>query len=107
MSEPPSLPVLRTARAESDLEDILAYLEARSPAAAERLTASIEQTSQRLSQFPLMGRSREELAPELRSIVVGHYVLFYRVQPDRIEVLRILHGRRDIEHIMKEPEEEE
>jgi toxin ParE1/3/4 len=48
-----------------------------------------------------MGRTREELGPGLRSVVLEHYVLFYRVTATAVEVLRILHGTRDIDTIMK------
>ena len=49
-----------------------------------------------------MGRARDELAPGLRSLVVRQYVLFYRVAPDAVQVVRILHGKRDIDSLMKE-----
>jgi toxin ParE1/3/4 len=43
-----------------------------------------------------MGRSREELAAGLRSIVLKPYVVFYRPLDDGIELIRILHGKRDV-----------
>ncbi|CAA2103675.1 hypothetical protein MBUL_02315 [Methylobacterium bullatum] len=42
------------------------------------------------------GRSRPELADNLRSFPIGAYVLFYLPLPDGIELVRILHGYRDI-----------
>ena len=30
----------------------------------------------------------------IREIIVRHYRLIYRVQPERVEVLRIIHGAR-------------
>jgi toxin ParE1/3/4 len=42
------------------------------------------------------------LDPGLRSFPVHPYVVFYRPQVDTILVVRILHGRRDIERIMSE-----
>lgn len=95
------LPVLRTDRAESDLEEILAYLDERSPAAADRLAAALEQRCQLLGQLPEMGRPRDELAPGLRSIAVERYVVFYRVAHRAVEILRVLHGARDIDTIMR------
>jgi len=99
------LPVTRTEKAEADLEAILDYLEERSPQAADRLAAAIDRQCELLGQFPEMGRTREELAPGLRSVIVGQYVLFYRVTPAAIEVIRILHGARDIEAALKEDAE--
>jgi toxin ParE1/3/4 len=34
--------------------------------------------------------------------VAGSYAIFYRAIPDGIEVVRVLHGRRDIEAILTE-----
>jgi toxin ParE1/3/4 len=95
------LPVVRTDKAEADLEAILDYLEGRSPAAAERLAKAIDERCRRLGQLPRMGRAREELQPGLRSVVVDKYTLFYRVTPTAVQILRILHGARDIDRIMK------
>jgi toxin ParE1/3/4 len=96
------LPVTRTERAEGDLADILDYLDRHSPPAAERLADSIDRRFAQLGLLPEIGRAREELAPGLRSIVIDRYVLFYRVTPNAVEVLRILDGARDFERVMKE-----
>ena len=95
------LPVVRTDQAEIDLAEILDYLDERSPQTAERLATAIDDRSKLLSQLPLLGRTREELGPGLRSIVVEQYVLFYRVTATAVQVLRILHGARDIDTIMR------
>ena len=45
-----------------------------------------------------MGRSREDLRPDLRSVIVDRYVIYYRVVgEERIEAVRLLHSARDIE----------
>jgi len=43
-----------------------------------------------------MGRKVEELAPNLRSFPIGSYLIFYRPVEDGIELIRVLHGARDI-----------
>lgn len=43
-----------------------------------------------------MGRKVEELAPNLRSFPIGSYLIFYRPIEDGIQLIRILHGARDI-----------
>ena len=95
------LSVVRTDQAETDLAEILDYLEERDPQAAERLATAIDDRRSLLSQLPLMGRTREEVGPGLRSVVIEQYVLFYRVTATAVEVLRTLHGDRDIDTIMK------
>jgi toxin ParE1/3/4 len=52
-----------------------------------------------LAEYPLAGRSRDELRPGMRSVAASPHVVFYRVVEDRAEVVRVLDGRRDIEDI--------
>ena len=44
---------------------------------------------------PEAGRVRTELLPGVRSLSVERHVVFYRVQCERIEVIRILSERQD------------
>jgi toxin ParE1/3/4 len=53
-----------------------------------------------LSEFPGLGRPRDELAESLRSFPVGNYVIFYLPLGDGINVIRVLHGARDIRRRM-------
>lgn len=69
---------------------------AENPRAADRVIDAIHEKSELLATAPELGRSREELAPRLRSFPVGPYVIFYRPVLDGIEVARVLHGARDI-----------
>jgi plasmid stabilization system protein ParE len=39
----------------------------------------------------------------MRSITSGSYVIFHRVEADRVEIVRVMHGRRDVEAIFAEP----
>jgi toxin ParE1/3/4 len=48
-----------------------------------------------------MGRTRDELAAELRSFPVGRYVVFYMPLDDGVDVIRVLHGSRDIDAIFR------
>ena len=53
--------------------------------------------SQMLAQSPFIGKARDELGPKIRSFPIGNYVLFYQPIEDGIEIIRVLHGARDIE----------
>jgi toxin ParE1/3/4 len=85
-----------TPEAEKDLEEITNFIAADDFAAANRLIDSIEAKCQSLAEMPSMGRGREELAPNLRSSHVRKYSIFYRPEDEGIEVIRIIHGHRDI-----------
>jgi toxin ParE1/3/4 len=49
-----------------------------------------------LSRIPEMGRKRFDFADGLRSLAVNNYVIFYRPIADGIQLIRVLHGARDI-----------
>jgi toxin ParE1/3/4 len=42
-----------------------------------------------------------DLSPDLRSFVVGRYLIFDRPLSDGIEVVRVLHGARDVEAVLR------
>jgi toxin ParE1/3/4 len=88
-----------TEQAEADLDDLWAYIAADNAAAADRLVDAVLEGSRTHVRFPNMGQSRDELRPGIRSFVVSPYVVFYRPVEGTIEVLRILHGARDIPSI--------
>ena len=46
-----------------------------------------------------MGRSRPELAPDLRSFPVGNYMIYYQTLVDGIEIVRIISAARDFDAI--------
>lgn len=80
----------------------------RSPAAAERVVMAIRDTCGRAGADPGIGRPRKAIEPDLRSKPVRRYpyTIFYRLaRPGagfRVEVLRILHQRSDMEAALAE-----
>jgi toxin ParE1/3/4 len=88
--------VNRTAAAANDLLDIWTYIATHSPGAANRVLRQIDQDCSLLAEFPDIGAHRDELAAGLRSFPRGNYVIFYRPVAGGIEVIRVLHGARDI-----------
>jgi len=84
-------------QAEADLAEIWWYIAQDSPDAADVFLDQIEERCAVLAQFPLMGTAREDLLPFLRSLVVGSYVVFYLPVNGGIEIVRVLHGRRDLD----------
>lgn len=82
--------------AECDLREIHDSIAADNVTAAERLLAEVQQSCENLSRHPRLGVGRDDLLPGLRLIVVRRmYVVFYRIQDEEIEIVRIVHGRRD------------
>jgi toxin ParE1/3/4 len=100
------LPVLWTPRARRDFEEILEYLEENSPSAADRFATAVAVKCRSISRSPRIGRARNELTEGIRSTVVGDYLIFYRPTPSAIELVRVLHGARDLGSISWDYEEE-
>jgi toxin ParE1/3/4 len=89
--------IFRTDKANEDLLNVYSFLAERSPTAAYALVRDIDAKFKDLARFPFIGRERNGLAPGVRSLVVGTHLIFYTVQSERILILRIIDGRRDVE----------
>lgn len=96
--------VLVRPRAQADLVEIWTYIADDNSAAADGFLALIDGKFHALAQQQNMGRARPELATNLRSFPVGRYVIFYCSVPNGIDVIRVLHGARDIQAVFQEEE---
>jgi toxin ParE1/3/4 len=94
--------VVKRPLAELDLWEIWDYIADDSLDRADGFLDRIEEKLRSLARSPGIGRRREELLPGLQSFPVGNYVVFYRAIEDGIDVIRILHGSRDIEEIFRQ-----
>jgi len=88
--------ILRTRESRVDYEEIWDYIALRDIAAADRLIDQFDATLHVLASTPGMGREVADLAPNLRGFPVGSYLLFYRPIEDGIQLIRVVHGARDI-----------
>jgi len=87
-------------RAQTDLDEIWLYVakESGSLEIANRLIDSITDRFLLLASFPYIGRSRDEdFGAGFRSVAVGEYIIVYCLEADDVLILRIAHGRRDVE----------
>jgi len=86
-------------RAEDDLRSIYDWIAERSsPQTADRYIQRIETTYRALVEFPMRGTQHDDLLPGLRIIGVERRVtIAFRVVGNRVEILRILYGGRDVQ----------
>jgi toxin ParE1/3/4 len=91
--------IIKRPRARSDLSEIWDYIAEDNDTRADAFVDLIDQKFQALAGHPHLGRSRDELEEGLRSFPVGRYVVFYRVIPAGVEIVRVLHGSRDLNAI--------
>ena len=90
-------------RAKADLSEIWEFIAEDSDDQADAFIDLIDQKFQLLAQQSGLGRRREELAEGLRSFPVGRYVIFYLPIPGGVQIVRVLHGARDIEAALTKP----
>jgi toxin ParE1/3/4 len=83
--------------AETDLAEIWAYLQEHiGPAAADQWIEDLTRRFTLLGENPRAGRLRHDLGRQRRSFVFGDYVVIYVTKGDAAEVLRVIHGSREI-----------
>ncbi|WP_066380652.1 type II toxin-antitoxin system RelE/ParE family toxin [Anabaena sp. CA = ATCC 33047] len=98
--------ILKKPLAEADLLDIWNFIANDSFEKADRVLQKIDSQLKILASNPGMGRKRDSLVPNLRSFPVGNYLIFYRPINQGIEVIRILHGARDIPSLFEDAEDD-
>ncbi|MFH0789091.1 MAG: type II toxin-antitoxin system RelE/ParE family toxin [Pseudomonadota bacterium] len=81
----------------SDLVEIWGYIAEDNEAQADAFIDTLDRKIHILAERPNMGRPRDELAKDLRSFPVGRYVIFYIPLADGVEIVRVLHGARDLD----------
>lgn len=72
------------------------YARVASPDIADNILRGIERASEAIARNPLGRRSRDDLLAGLRSAVVSPHTMFFRVGDVDVEIVRVLHERRDI-----------
>lgn len=85
-----------TSAARDDLRDILLYVAQDKPDAALNLIDKIEAKCLLISNAPELGEAKPEFGDGVRASFVGRYVIFYRPNQKRVEILRVLSGDRNI-----------
>ena len=95
---PSSRRVRLTSEARDDLRELLQYsLQRWGATQRDEYKVLIRRSLRDLAEFPGIGRSRDDLAPGLRSHPVGQHIVFYRVTGNTLLVRRIIHHSRAID----------
>ena len=84
-----------------DLARIIEIIATDNPAAAEQFLVRLTRHCSLLMKTPKIGRPRPEVGPGIRSLVQGNYLIFYRyvAEQERVDILRVWHGRRRLPRI--------
>jgi len=87
-----------------DLVEIWRYIrEQSSVATADRIESEILGRLTLLARTPRAGHLREDLTNEqVRFFPVYSYLIVYRPETKPLQIVSIVHGRQDVERILKE-----
>lgn len=92
----------RTRQAEEDLIEIWTFIAQDDMAAADRLLERIDEVCGLLVENPQLGPARPDLRPELRYMSVARYLILYRITSKAVEIVRVVHGARDLPSLLRE-----
>ena len=85
-----------TSPALDDLRKILAYIHARSPMGAERLSRRLDEILDHVREHPGMGSPTDRPRQRMLVIIPFPYVVFYEATETEIIVHAVRHGARDV-----------
>jgi toxin ParE1/3/4 len=85
--------------AASDLREIENYISKTSTTAARRVVTEIRAAIASLSASPGIGHRHEDLDGMIRVWPVYSYLIMYLPASNPLQVLRIIHGARDLREI--------
>ena len=86
----------RTRQAEIDLLDIWAFIAEDNITAADKIVRQLDARSHELLDNPKMGLARDDVAKGMRHLVMSSYLILYRIDGDDVEIVRYLHGARNL-----------
>lgn len=89
-----------TGPARQDLKSIHDYIARDSKFYAKKVSLEIVEKSEKLNIFPEIGRIVPEIGdPKIRELIIYSYRLIYEVFPNKVEILALIHGKKDFSKI--------
>jgi toxin ParE1/3/4 len=89
-----------------DIEEIADYIAQQSGLEqSERFLSKLESKFSKIVNFPLLGRKRDEILTNIRTIPLDNYLILYMPIGKEIEILRVVSGYRDLSTLFVEIDE--
>ena len=104
-----SLPVIPSDAATDDIAELHSYFLERGESLAEKFVDCLSETYRMVANMPELGELCRFQEPAMKDARVrrvkkfSNYLIFYRIEADRIEILRVLHGARDYMNLFDAP----
>jgi toxin ParE1/3/4 len=103
-----TIPIIVLPKAERDLEEQYNYISCDSLSAAKRYYGAVDKTFEQLAAMPGIGGYWDPHHPRLFDLRIWpvrgfhNFLIFYRLYKDRLEIVRILQGARDLPIVLEE-----
>lgn len=86
--------IYKSPEAKNDLENIWLYSFGEwGEEQADHYYDELNDGMEKLTANPKLGKSREYIRSGYRSLQINHHVIYYRLQGDIIDIVRVLHER--------------
>ncbi|NNM70794.1 type II toxin-antitoxin system RelE/ParE family toxin [Enterovirga aerilata] len=99
--------VIVSLAARKDLSEIADYIARENPRRAESFTMELVAAARAIAEtpfaWPVLSRHR---TAGVRRKLHGRYLILYRMRQDRVEIVRIVHGARDLRRLPIDPPSE-
>jgi toxin ParE1/3/4 len=86
-----------TSIAEADIEAAGDRIALRAPAEAVKFITKLRDRIELIGVVPHAGAPRPQWGDDIRLAPFGRYLIIYRVRHETVQILRFLHGARDID----------
>lgn len=93
------LRITRTPVAVRDLAAITDGIAADNLDAALRFYDEVDRLLSLIARYPRIGEAAGHLGQGVRRLNLGDYLLFYRLSGEAVDLIRVLHGARDIQSL--------
>jgi len=99
--------VIWSFEATADLEAVADYIARDSSFYAAAFVLEVREASRSLNEFSERGRIVPELSnSSIRELFINDYRLIYRIEEFRVDILGLIHGRRDLKSLWKKEQKE-
>jgi toxin ParE1/3/4 len=82
-----------------DLEEVADWISPDNPSRALTCVRELEDRCHLIAEQPRSGRLVPAFGPQIRRVAHGDDLIFYRMRPTGISVLRIVHAGRDLRRL--------
>lgn len=91
-----------TPEADTDLEEIGDRIAERSPMRAVSYVRELRQRCALILTLPHAGAPRPQWGDGIRIVIHGKYLIVHRVRADVVQILRVVHGARNLDQLFED-----